>query len=79
MLICEHGATETDQCMHRAMEFWPNPSWHGSTTVGDYMAWYHEERLYSVRHIKKGILCLIYARSPYDAIEKVKNMEGSVQ
>ena len=75
MMIFHKGASQTDQCAHRLMESAPNPAWHGSTIVDDYLAFYHEERLYTVRHLKKGICCLVYARSPYDAIEQVRNME----
>ena len=69
------GATQIDQCAHRLMEYQISPDWHGSTIVGDYIAYYHEERLFTVRHLKKGVSCLVYARSPYDAIEKVRIME----
>ena len=69
------GATQIDQCAHRLMEYQISPDWHGSTIVGDYIAYYHEEKLYTVRHLKKGVNCLVYARSPYDAIEKVRIME----
>ena len=71
-MIYHKGATQLDQCAHRLMEFNLSPDWHGSTIVGDYIAYYHEERLYTVRHLKKGVSCLVYARSPYDAIEKVR-------
>ena len=74
-MIYHKGATQLDQCAHRLMEFNLSPDWHGSTIVGDYIAYYHEERLYTVRHLKKGVSCLVYARSPYDAIEKVRIME----
>ena len=74
-MIYHKGATQIDQCAHRLMEYQISPDWHGSTVVGDYIAFYHEERLYTVRHLKKGISCLVYARSPYDAIEKVRIME----
>ena len=74
-MIYHKGATQLDQCAHRLMEFNLSPDWHGSTIVGDYIAYYHEERLYTVRHLKKGVSCLVYARSPYDAIEKVRTME----
>ena len=75
-MIYHKGATQLDQCAHRLMEFNNlSPDWHGSTIVGDYIAYYHEERLYTVRHLKKGVSCLVYARSPYDAIEKVRIME----
>ena len=69
------GATKLDNAAHKVAEFNANPTWHGSTLVDDYVAFYHEERLYSVRHLKKGIVCLVYAKSPYDAIEQVRKME----
>ena len=74
-MIYHKGATQIDQCAHRLMEYQISPDWHGSTVVGDYIAFYHEEKLFTVRHLKKGISCLVYARSPYDAIEKVRIME----
>lgn len=74
-MIYHKGATQIDQCAHRLMEYQISPDWHGSTIVGDYIAYYHEEKLYTVRHLKKGVSCLVYARSPYDAIEKVRIME----
>lgn len=74
MSIYPKGATKSDQCAHRIMEDIPNPAWHGSTVEGDYLAFYHEERLYSVRHLKKGICSLVYARNPYEAIQKVRDM-----
>ena len=74
-MIYHKGATRIDQCAHRLMEYQISPDWHGSTIVGDYIAYYHEEKLYTVRHLKKGVSCLVYARSPYDAIEKVRIME----
>ena len=75
-MIYHKGATAVDECAHRLMESPPNPAWHGSTVVDDYLAWYHEEQLYSVRHLKAGVCCLIYARSPYEAIEKVRGAHG---
>ena len=74
-MIYHKGATQIDQCAHRLMEYQISPDWHGSTVVGDYIAFYHEEKLFTVRHLKKGVSCLVYARSPYDAIEKVRAME----
>ena len=75
MIYCK-GASLTDQCAHRLMESPYNPQWHGCTVEGDYLAQYHEERLYTVRQLKKGICCLVYARSPYDAIEQVRGTEA---
>ena len=44
----------------------------GRTEKDGYIAFYHEDRLYSVRNIKSGIVSLVYARNPYKAIERVK-------
>ena len=67
------GATSIDRMAHSLMEF--NPlNCHGRTVVDGYIAFYHEERLYSVRDIKKGIVSLVYAGSPYDAIDKVRQV-----
>ena len=44
----------------------------GRTEKDGFRAFYHESRLYSVRNIKSGIVSLVYASSPYDAIEIVK-------
>lgn len=76
MMIYRKGGSTKDQCAHRLMESPWNPEWHGGLLIGDYYAEYYEERLYGVRHIRKGILCLVYARSPGDAVEKVQAMEA---
>ena len=36
-----------------------------------YLAFYHERGLYSVEHEDSGIVSLVYATNPYEAIEKV--------
>ena len=36
-----------------------------------YLAFYHERGLYSVEHEDSGIVSLVYAKSPYEAIEMV--------
>ena len=62
---------QIDKALHRFMkEDYSNL--HGSTEKDGYRAFYHEEMLYSVRHIKSGIVSLVYARNPYKAIEIVK-------
>lgn len=76
--IHRKGVTRVDQCAHMIMETPIDATWHGSTVVDDYQAFYHEERLYSVLYLKTGICCLVYASSPYDAIEKVRSMGASV-
>lgn len=65
------GATSTDRMAHSLMEFNPlnDPS---RTVVDGYIAFYHEERLYSVRNIAKGVVSLVYAEDPYRAIDKVR-------
>lgn len=75
-MIYHKGSLQIDQCAHRLMEFYISPDCHSNTVVGDYIAFYHEEKLYTVRHLKKGISCLVYARSPYDAIEKVRAIDA---
>ena len=60
-----------DKALHKFMkEDYSKAS--GRTEKDGYRAIYHESRLYSVRHIKSEIVCLVYASSPYDAIEIVK-------
>ena len=76
-MIYHKGATQLDQCAHRLMEYQISPDWHGSTIVGDYIAYYHEEKLYTVRHMKKNISCLVYALSPYDAIDRVRAIDAA--
>ena len=67
-----NGATITDQCAHRLMDFTPDPEWHGSTVDGDFIAYYHESRLFSVRRIGKEICCLVRAGGPGEAIDTVR-------
>ena len=67
----EKGATRTDHMAHGLMAF--NPiGMHGATVEGEYIAFYHEERLYSVRNTKENTLLLIYAGNPHEAIKKAK-------
>ncbi len=58
------GALEIDKAAHKLMNFRPAKE----VEKDGYSVFYHEERLYSVRHIKSGIVCLVYAASPYEAI-----------
>ena len=43
----------------------------GTTHKDGYMAFYHERGLYSVEHKDSGIVSLVYARNPFEAIEMV--------
>lgn len=72
MLIYKKGASELDQCAHQMMNSRPDPHWHDSTVVGNWMAYYHEAGLYSVWHLQAEICCLVYAKDPYRAIEKIQ-------
>lgn len=56
-----------DDKAHDLMQFYPvkGTHWNGHT------AFYHEKGLYSVRNQQTKILSLVYANSPYDAINKV--------
>ena len=71
----EKGATRLDKAAHRIMECYEecyeamkeHPS--NVAQTDGYIALYHEEGLYSVYN---GEVCtLVYAKSPYKAIEKV--------
>ena len=64
-----------DRAAHTLMEFNPSVNLCGTTYQGGYTAFYHEERLYSVRDLERGIVSLVYTGSPYEAIEKVKGMK----
>ena len=48
----------------------------GLTTEDEYGAFYHEEGLYSVETRGTGIVCLVYERNPYEAIERVRRFRG---
>lgn len=39
---------------------------------GDFVVFYHEGRLYSVRHRKTDVVSLVFANNPNDAIMRVK-------
>lgn len=71
--MSDKGALRIDKAAHILMEF--NPQGYGMTEVDGYTAFYHEERLYSVRNIAKGTVTLIYADNPYAAIEKASGNE----
>lgn len=43
----------------------------GATRKDGCLAFYHERGLYSVEHEDSGIVSLVYAKNPYEAIEKV--------
>lgn len=62
----------TDKAAHVLMQFdAEKESLSGRTTVGNYVAFYHENRLYSVRNTETDIISLVKASNPYVAIEKV--------
>lgn len=44
----------------------------GATEGDGYIAFYHERGLYSVEHINSGIVILVYASSPFKAIELIE-------
>lgn len=51
---------------------------HKTSIDGNYQAYYHEDRLYSVKNMKSGIVSLVYANSPHDAIRRCKeHIEGA--
>ena len=68
------GATELDKSAHRIMQCYEALTGEnrvGVTRVDKWVAFYHEERLYSVYNAEDGTCTLLYADSPYKAIEKV--------
>ena len=48
----------------------------GRTVMNGYIAFYHEEGLYSVEHVDCEIMCLVFAKNPYEAIDKVAMFRG---
>lgn len=66
--MSDKGALRIDKAAHSLMEF--KPQGYGMTEVDGYTAFYHAERLYSVRDILRETVTLIYADNPYQAIEK---------
>ena len=66
-----------DRMAHRLMKFNPLNAT-GRTVIDGYLAFYHEEQLYSVRNIEKGIVSLVYASSPKQAIELVRAQSTTV-
>ena len=50
----------------------------GATRKDKYIAFYHERGLYSVEHEDSGIVSLVYAKSPYEAIEMVDEFRRMV-
>lgn len=43
----------------------------GATKKDGYLAFYHQRRLYSVEHEDSGIISLVFAKNPFEAIEIV--------
>ena len=43
----------------------------GITRIGRYVAYHHDRGLYSVEYEGLGIVCLVYAKNPFEAIELV--------
>lgn len=43
----------------------------GATCKDGYLAFYQERGLYSVEHEDSGIVSLVYAKNPYEAIDLV--------
>ena len=68
------GALSIDVAAHTIMDFEPVSDAYGVTTVGIYRAFYHEDRLYSVRNMQDKTLTLVYADSPMNAISKAQKI-----
>ena len=76
--MSDKGGLSVDRMAHTLMEFRPIPNACGVLTRDGYESFYHEDRLYSVRHIKSGAVILVYANNPYSAIEKCKMLGNEV-
>lgn len=79
MKLSDKGGLTIDRLAHTLIEFNPSVNVNGTTYRDGCMAFYHEERLYSVRNIEKGNVGLVYANSPYEAIDKVMGGERNGQ
>lgn len=66
-ITIEKGDT-IDRAAHTLIDFTADKAW----IENEYLAYYHEDRLYSVRDTKRGVVSLVKAASPADAIAKVK-------
>ena len=63
-----------DKAAHRVVDFHlQSMRLFGTFHDGDFIAFYHEERLYSVKDMKTSIVFLVYANSYQDAIRRVKS------
>ena len=63
-----------DKAAHRVVDFHlQSMNLCGTFHDGDFIAFYHEERLYSVKDMKTGIVSLVYANSYQHAIRRVRN------
>lgn len=61
---------EMEEALHMLMgEDYTNCS--GTTKKDGYMAFYQERGLYSVEYVDSGIVSLVYAKNPFEAIELV--------
>lgn len=76
--MSDKGGLSLDRMAHTLMEFRPIQNASGVFKRDGYEAFYHEDRLYSVRHIKSDAVILVYANNPYAAIEKCK-MLGDIE
>lgn len=66
-----------DKAAHRIADFHLNSEllcgMNGTFIDGDFVAFYHEERLYSVKNRKTDIVFLVYANSYPGAIRRAKD------
>lgn len=70
--MSEKGGLTIDRIAHTLMEFEPVKNAGSDIT---HTAFYHENGLYSVRNRKTGIVSLVNAKNPQEAIERVMNSE----
>ena len=77
MRMSRKGASRIDNVAHTLMEFNPSVNMEKTVYKAGYTAYYHDELLYSVRDNERGIVSLVYANSPFAAIEKCRAKGGA--
>lgn len=70
---------QLDAAAHTVAEYEHDTDLVGTTVSGDYTAYYHENRLYSVRKKGSSVTALVYAGNPYKAIERAADVSAFCQ
>jgi len=70
---------QIDKSAHTIAEYHHDKDLVGTTVSGDYTAYYHKNRLYSVRKNGSRVTVLVYAGNPYKAIERAADISAFCQ